>query len=123
MVNFLSTIVGISAFKFSQNADKATTDTGLERLHYRQYQFEGIHLSEDSICFRFTAGVLFLSVTLIGLTDIFGKQIRCHANKEYKDKNLDAVHQGGLTRRESMVSSESSVEPDWSFFSIILSSS
>ena len=35
MVNFLSTIVGISAFKFSQTPNKAITDTSLERLHYR----------------------------------------------------------------------------------------
>ena len=38
-------------------------DSGVEKLHY-----------------KFTAGALFLSTTLLGMSDIFGKPIQCHSN-------------------------------------------
>ena len=60
MPNLFKAIIGIAAFHRSQSPNLASIDTSVDRLHY-----------------RFTAGILFLSTTLLGLNDIFGKPIMC----------------------------------------------
>ena len=60
MPNLFKAIIGIAAFHNSQSPNLASIDTSIDRLHY-----------------RFTAGILFLSTTLLGLNDIFGKPIMC----------------------------------------------
>ena len=62
MVNLLTAVLGITAFFKSQTESPGVVDTRLERLHH-----------------QFTAAVLFLSVTLLGLTDVFGSQIMCRS--------------------------------------------
>ena len=60
MPNLFKAIIGIAAFHNSQSPNLARIDTSVDKLHY-----------------RFTAGILFLSTTLLGLNDIFGKPIMC----------------------------------------------
>ena len=63
MVNLLTPVIGITAFFKSQTGSLAVTDTKLERLHH-----------------QFTAAFLFLSVTFLGLSDIFGTTIMCRSS-------------------------------------------
>lgn len=56
-------------------------DSGVEKLHY-----------------KFTAGAFFLSTTLLGMSEIFGKPIQCISNVEEGDDDKaeqmkDAVEQ------------------------------
>ena len=72
MVNLLTSVIGITAFFKSQTESPATVDTRLERLHH-----------------QFTAAVLFLSVTFLGLTDIFGTQIMCRSSSGNADNGVN----------------------------------
>ena len=67
MPNLFKAIIGIAAFHNSQSPNLASIDTSVDRLHY-----------------RFTAGILFLSTTLLGLNDIFGKPIMCKSQVKLK---------------------------------------
>ena len=60
MVNLFSTVIGFSCFfKFREDNTIKIDNIGF-RLHY-----------------GFTAGFLFLSTAMLGLTDLFGKNIQC----------------------------------------------
>ena len=72
MVNLLTSVIGITAFFKSQTGSLAAVDTRLERLHH-----------------QFTAAVLFLSVTFLGLTDIFGTQIMCRSSSGNADNAVN----------------------------------
>ena len=63
MVNLFKTLIGGWAFLKSLDDSGVVMDSGVEKLHY-----------------KFTAGALFLSTTLLGMSDIFGKPIQCHSN-------------------------------------------
>ena len=64
MVNLLSTVIGFSCFfKFREDNTIKIDNIGF-RLHY-----------------GFTAGFLFLSTALLGLTDMFGKNIQCRGQE------------------------------------------
>ena len=71
MVNLLTSVIGISAF-FKSQTPGHRVDTRLDRLHH-----------------QFTAAVLFLSVTFLGLTDIFGTQIMCRSSKGVAENGVN----------------------------------
>ena len=60
MVNLFGTFVGFLSFFKSRDQGTAVIDNPIFRLHY-----------------DFTAGFFFLSTALLGLNDLFGKQIQC----------------------------------------------
>jgi len=81
MVNLFKALVGGYALLKSLDDSGVVVDSGVEKLHY-----------------KFTAGFFFLSTTLLGMSEIFGKPIQCHSNVEIKDddeadKMNDAVEQ------------------------------
>ena len=63
MVNFLSAFIGLSGFLKTSKDSKIKIDNFGFKLHY-----------------RFTAGFLFLSTAFCGMSEIFGKNIRCQYN-------------------------------------------
>ena len=65
MVNFFTTIIGVAAFFQSRPTDHAKIDNSAFRLHY-----------------DYTTGIMFLSTTLLGLSEFWGKAIMCHSNVE-----------------------------------------
>ena len=71
MPNIFKAIIGIAAFHNSQSPNLARIDTSVDKLHY-----------------RFTAGILFLSTTLLGLNDIFGKPIMCKSQVTIVDEMI-----------------------------------
>ena len=87
MVNLFTAVLGFTGFFSSQTDNSAVVDTRLERLHYQVTSHVcsvtcvvsrvTCHVSH----YQTTAGLLFLSTTLLGLTDIFGKQILCRGQE------------------------------------------
>ena len=68
MVNLFSTVIGFSCFFKSREDNTIKIDNVGFRLHY-----------------GFTAGFLFLCTALLGLTDMFGKNIQCRDQGGYYD--------------------------------------
>ena len=66
MVNLFSTVIGFSCFFKSREDNTIKIDNVGFRLHY-----------------GFTAGFLFLCTALLGLTDMFGKNIQCRDQGGY----------------------------------------
>lgn len=81
MVNLFKTLIGGWAFIKSLDDNGVVVDTGVEKLHY-----------------KFTAGALFLSTTLLGMSEIFGKPIQCISNKKYSDDDEEAKMTKAVTQ-------------------------
>jgi len=65
-------ILPFAAFFVSKNEDKAKIDNFPSRLHY-----------------KFTSGFLFMSTAILGLNDMFGKDIQCHSQEKPADKAVN----------------------------------
>ena len=63
MVNLFSLVAGTAAFLKTRDSDKIKTDNIWFRLHY-----------------DFTTAIMFLSVALLGLAEMWGDNINCISN-------------------------------------------
>ena len=81
MVNLFKTLIGGWAFIKSLDDNGVVVDSEVEKLHY-----------------NFTAGALFLSTTLLGLSEIFGKPIQCLSNKEEDDDDKEEQMNKAVTQ-------------------------
>lgn len=76
MVNLFTTLISGYALVNSFNDNGVVIDTGIEKLHY-----------------KLTAGVFFLSTSLLGLTELFGKNIQCISNRAQSEQEMKAKTQ------------------------------
>ena len=81
MVNLFKAFISVYGFIKSLDDSGVVIDSGLEKLHY-----------------KVTAGTLFLSTALLGMTEMFGNTIQCISNGETDDKLKKAVTQWCFVR-------------------------
>ena len=81
MVNLFKTLIGGWAFIKSLDDNGVVVDSEVEKLHY-----------------KFTAGALFLSTTLLGMSEMFGKPIQCLSNMEDPDEDKEEQMNKAVTQ-------------------------
>ena len=81
MVNLFKTLIGGWAFIKSLDDNGVVVDSEVEKLHY-----------------KFTAGALFLSTTLLGMSEMFGKPIQCLSNIEDPDEDKEEQMNKAVTQ-------------------------